>query len=73
MLGGPGVGLHQLRIGALGSLYVEVILKLGKPRLSRRGRVHTQLLSVKAFKPPEEHTARVMRFSWGRGLGGCGV
>jgi hypothetical protein len=28
MPGGPGVGLHQLRVGALGSLYVEVILKL---------------------------------------------
>jgi hypothetical protein len=28
MLGGLRVGLHQLRIGALGSLYVEVIFKL---------------------------------------------
>jgi hypothetical protein len=43
MLGGLRVGLHQLRIEALGSLYVEVILKLSKPRLSRRGWAHTQL------------------------------
>jgi len=42
-----------VNVNIIVSPYVdEVILKLSKPRLSRRGRVNTQLLSVKAFKPP---------------------
>jgi len=41
-----------VNVNIIVSPYVdEVILKLSKPRLSRRGRVNTQLLSVKAFKP----------------------
>jgi hypothetical protein len=42
-----------VNVNIIVSPYVdEVILKLSKPRLLRRGRVNTQLLSVKAFKPP---------------------
>jgi hypothetical protein len=42
-----------VNVNIIVSPYVdEVILKLSKPRLPRRGRVNTQLLSVKAFKPP---------------------